>query len=119
MSTEFLMQSNLAANSYNDLMVDADTGESQLRFVGRPSKVTIAIEASAVGIVLDIQSGARTVVPRSTLDAGGTTGEFPNIREKAFSFFAAGGEKLRIGLLETTGGAAIDVMATLDVTPIA
>ena len=119
MATEFLMQSNLAANSFNDLMTDADEGESQLRFVTRPSRVTVAIEATAVGVVLEIQSGGRTVVPRSTLDAGGTTGVFPNIREKAFVFHAAGGEKLRFALTETAGAATTDVMAVVDVTPIA
>lgn len=119
MSTEFLLQSNLAANSFNDLMTDADTGESQLRFITRPSRVTVAIDATAVGIVMEIQSGGRTVVPRSTLDAGGTTGVFPNIREKAFSFMAAAGEKLRIGLTETAGTATTDVNCTIDVTPIA
>jgi len=119
MATEFLMQSNLAANSFNDLMTDADTGESQLRFITRPSRITVAIVASAVGVVLDIQAGGRTVVPRSTLEAGGTTGVFPNIQQKAFSFLAAGGEKLRIALTEIAGTATTDVMATVDVTPIA
>lgn len=119
MATEYLMLENLVANSFNDLMTDADTGESQLRFVTRPSRVTIAIEADAVGIVMEIQSGGRTVVPRSTLDAGGTVGVFPNIREKAFTFPAAAGEKLRIALTEEAGTATTDVMAMVDVTPLA
>lgn len=118
MATEFLMQQNLAANSFNDLMTDADTGESQLRFINRPSRITLAIVASAVGVVFEVQAGARTVVPRSTLEAGGTTGVFPNLSEKAFQFLAAAGEKLRIALTETAGVATTDVMATLDVSPL-
>ena len=116
---EYLMQSNLAANSTNDLMTDADTGEAQSRFVQRPARVTVAIEANAVGVELEIYSGARTVVPRSTLDAGGTTGVFPNINEKSFQFFAAAGEKLRFVLRETAGAATTDVMAAVSVQPIA
>lgn len=116
---EYLMQSNLAANSTNDLMTDADTGEAQSRFIGRPSKVTMAIVASAVGVELEIFSGPRVIVPRSTLEAGGTTGVYPNLNEKAFSFPAASGEKLRVILREVAGTATTDVMAAIDVTPIA
>lgn len=119
MATEFLMQTDLAANSFNDLMVDADTGESQLRFITRPSRVTMAIVASAVGVTLEISSGGRTVVPRSTLEAGGTTGTFPNLSDKAFSFMAAAGEKLRVAVSEIAGTATTDVMATIDVTAVA
>jgi hypothetical protein len=116
---EYLMQSDLAINSVNDLMTDADTGEAQARFVTRPSRVTVAIEADAVGVELEIFAGARTAVPRSTLDAGGTVGVFPNINEKAFSFFAASGEKLRFIMRETAGVATTDVMAAVSVDPIA
>ena len=115
---EYLMQSNLAANSTNDLMTDADTGEAQSRFVTRPSRVQVAIEASAVGVELEIYSGARTVVARSSLDAGGTTGVFPNINEKSFTFFAAAGEKLRFVLREIAAAATTDVMAAVSVQPI-
>ncbi len=118
MALEYLMQSNLAANSTNDLMTDADTGEAQTRFVTRASRVTMAIEASAVGIEVEVYAGIRNVVPRSTLDSGGTTGVFPNVNEKAFSFLAAAGEKLRLVLREIAGVATVDVMAVVDVTPL-
>lgn len=116
---EFLMDSNIAANAVDDLMLDADTGPTNTRFISRPSRVTLAIVANAVGIELTVFSGARTVVPRSTLDSSGTTGQFPNINEKAFSFLAAGGEIISVQLRETAGVATTDVMAALDVTPIA
>lgn len=115
---EFLQVSNVAANGVVDIFRDADTGEADARFIGRPSQVTIAIEASAVGMELELKSGGRTIVDRSTLDAGGTTGVFPNINEKAFTFMAAAGDKLIGRVRETAGTATTDVMASVSVDPI-
>lgn len=115
---EFLQVSNIAANAVVDLFRDADTGESDARFIGRASQVTVAIQANAVGIELELKAGGRTVVDRSTLDGGGTTGVFPNINEKAFTFFAAAGDKLVGRLRETAGVATTDVMAAVSVDPI-
>ena len=115
---EFLEIDNLAANAVQDMMVNALTGEAQNRFVGRPSKVTVAIVADAVGIELQIFAGARTIVPRSTLEAGGTLGVFPNLDQKAFAFLAAQGEILRLIIRETAGVATTDIMATVDVDPV-
>lgn len=116
---QYLMQSNLAANSINDLMTDADTGASNARFIKRPSRVTMAIQANAAGIELQVLAGEREVVGRSTLDLGGTTGEYPNINEKGFSFYAATGEILSVVLRETAGVATTDVMMAFDVQPVA
>jgi len=118
MATEFLLLSNLAANATVDLMTGADTGEADARFIQFASQVTVAIEASAVGIQLNITSGGRTIVERSTLGAGGTTGVFPNVNEQAFQFLAAAGDKLRMPVTEIAGVATTDVMATVDIEPI-
>lgn len=115
---EFLEVDNIAANAVRDLMVDAVTGEADSRFVTQPSIVTIAILANAVGIELQITAGERVIVARSNLDSSGTTGQFPNINEKAFQFAAAAGEKLRVSLRETAGVATTDVMASVDITPL-
>ena len=115
---EFLEIDNIPANAVRDLMVDALTGEAQSRFVERPSKITTALLADAVGVELQIFSGSRTIVPRSTLDAAGTLGQFPNLDQKAFSFLAAGGEILRFILREISGVATTDVMCTVDVEPL-
>lgn len=115
---EFLEVDNLAANAVQDLMVNAATGEAQSRFIERPSQVTLAIVADAVGIELQIFSGLRTIVSRSTLEAGGTVGVFPNLNEKAFSFLSAAGEILRVILRETAGVATTDIMGTVSVEPI-
>jgi len=119
MSTEYLMLSNIPALVVRDMMVNADTGEADSRFVGRPSQITYAIVANAVGIELEVRSGERTVVPRSTLEAGGTTGVYPNIQDKAVSFFAAAGEKLKFQIRETANVATTDIMLAVDVNPVA
>jgi len=116
---EFLQVSNIPANAVRDMMRDSDTGEADSRFIQRPSQVTIAIQANAVGIELEIKTGGRTEVERSTLDAGGTLGVFPNINEKAFQFFAAAGDKLIMRVRETAGAATTDIMASVDVTAVA
>lgn len=116
---EYLYKQNIAASTTYDLMTDADTGESQLRFVGRPSRVTLAIEASAVGCEIEIYSGARTIVARSTLSSGGTDGVFPNLNEKTIGWFAAAGEKQRIVIREVAAAGSQDIMAVMDVQPVA
>lgn len=116
---EYLMVSNIPANATRDLFRDADSGESDSRFVNRPSQVTIAIVASAVGIVWQLFSGDRVITQRSTLEAGGTTGVFPNMTEKAFQFVAMPGEKLRLMLTETAAVATTDVMAAVNTEPLA
>lgn len=118
MSIEFLEVDNIPANAVRDLMIDAVTGEADSRFIEEASEVTLAILANAVGIELSITSGKRVIVARSTLDASGTTGQFPNINEKAFSWLAAAGEKTRIQLRELTGVATTDVMGAISVEPL-
>ena len=116
---EFLEVDNIAANASVDLMVDALTGEAQSRFIDRPSRVTVAILADAVGVELQTFSGLRTIVGRSTLDSSGTLGQFPNLDQKAFSYLAAGGEIQRFILREIAGATTTDVMGTVDVEPLA
>lgn len=117
---EYLHYQNIAANAVIDMMRDAISGESQARFVTRPSKVTMAIIASAAASVeFEVFSGSRTVVARSAMDGGGTDGQFPNINEKAFSFLAAQGEKLSVPCRETAAAGTVDVMLVVSVEPIA
>jgi len=118
MSVEFLEIDNIAANTVVDLMINALTGESDARFIEEPSQVTLAILADAVGIEMTITSGKRVIVARSTLDASGTIGQFPNINEKAFSWQAAAGEITRIQLREIAAVATTDVMGSISVEPL-
>lgn len=115
---EYLLYQNIAANGTVDLMTDATTGEAQTRQVQRPSRCSLAIEADAVGLELEIYSGARSIVPRSTLSAGGTDSVFPNLNEKTITWFSAAGEKLRIICREIAGTATTDVMGVISVDPI-
>lgn len=108
---------NVAANATVDMMLDAATGASNVRFVKRPSRCVLAIDADAVGMEYRVMAGSRTVIDRSTLDAGGTDAVFPNLNEKAVTFFAAGGEIISIEVREIAGTATTDVMATLSVEP--
>ncbi len=114
--TQFLLLSNIAANATQDMMVNADTGESEARFITRPSVITMAIDASAVGVELEVFVGSLQVVPRSTLDAGGTTGVFPNLDQKAFRFRAPSGV-LRVIVREIAGTATTDIQMALSVEP--
>jgi len=116
--TLFLEVDNLGANATVDLMEGSLVGPVPARFITRPSRVTIAIVADAVGIELTILVGERTVVPRSTLSAGGTLGVFPNVNEIGFSFFAAAGEQLQILLREIAAAATTDIMASVDISPV-
>lgn len=117
---EYLHYQNVAANAVIDMMRDAISGESQARFVTRPSKVTMAIEASAAASAeFQVFSGSRTIVARSAVDGGGTDGVFPNINEKAFSFLAAAGEKISVPVRETAGAGTVDIMLTVSVEAIA
>ena len=117
---EYLHYQNVAANAVIDMMVNAISGESQARFVTRPSKVTMALEASAAASAeFQVFSGSRTIVARSACDGGGTDGVFPNIDQKAFSFLAAAGEKISVPVRETAGAGTVDIMLTVSVEPIA
>lgn len=116
---EFILLSNLGANAVADMMLDGDTGATNLRFLSRPSRITVAIEANAVGVEIQIRVGQRTVVGRSSLDAGGTTGVFPNLDQKAFTFFGAISEIIEVEVREIAAVATTDIMLTISVQPVA
>ena len=111
---ENILLSNLAANAIADMLVDADAGESDQRFVGRDGVMQYAIVANAVGIQLTIRSQHRTIAPRQVVEAGGTTGVFPNMTEKGVTADVFAGEKLVFEVRETAGVATTDIMLSLD-----
>ena len=118
MQTTFLMLQDIAQNGTADLMVNADTGESDARFIGQNSIVQMAIVADAIGIEVQVSLSGRVVVPRSTLPAGGTLGVFPNVADFAFEFPAAAGEILKVELREIAGTATTDIMGTISIAPL-
>lgn len=114
MAAENILLSNIPANARRDMLNDGDNGESDRRFVGATGIMTYAIVASAVGITLSIRSQWRTIAPLQTVEAGGTTGVFPNMDQKGISVPVYQGEKLVFEVRETTGVATTDIMLAID-----
>lgn len=119
MASTFLTITNQAANSVLDFMLNADQGAQNLRFVSRPSKVTYAIDATAITAEIEVFSGGRTVQERSSVDGSGTLGTVPNLQQKAQSFLAAAGDILQFRTRETGGVATTDLNCFVSVDPIA
>lgn len=114
MSAENILNSNIAALATEDMLVDGDQGESDRRFVSQDGVMTYAIVANAVGIVLAIRSQYRNIAPRQTVEAGGTTGVFPNMTEKGIQVPVFAGEKLVFEVRETANVATTDIMLSID-----
>lgn len=114
MAAENILLSNLGANARADMLVDGDVGESDRRFVQADGVATYAIVASAVGIQLTIRSQNRIISPRHNVEAGGTTGVFPNMTEKGVQVEVFQGEKLVFEVQETAGVATTDIMLSID-----
>ncbi len=118
MALQYIQLTDLAANATVDLLVNGNQGSTELRKVVRPSQITMAIVATAVGVELEVKAGLRTVVPRSQIPAGGTISVFPNLDQQAFSFFAASFEDVQVLVRETAGAATTDIMLTFSINPI-
>jgi len=114
MAAENILLSNLGANAVADLMVNGDAGESDRRFVTENGIMTYAVVANAVGIQLNIRSQFRTIAPRQIVEAGGTTGVFPNMDQKGRQVAVFAGEKLIFEVRETAGVATTDIMLSID-----
>lgn len=112
---EQILLTNLAALATADMLVDGDQGESDARWIQRDGMMTYAIHASAVGIVLSIRSQNRTIAPRQAVEAGATTGVFPNMTEKGVQVAVFAGEKIVFEVRETSNVATTDIMLSVDV----
>jgi len=89
---------------------DADTGESDFRFITDDGVLAFTMVASAVGIVWQLASQYRLITELSTLEAGGTTGVYASIADKGQEFPVYAGEKLRLTLRDTANVATTDIM---------
>jgi len=110
----FLLNSNIPANTLEDMMIDSDTGEVPERYITGPAVITYALEADAVGVTYQIIVGGKRYVDRSTVDAGGTLGVAPNLDSKATSFECDGGT-LQVLVAEEAGTATTDLMLTIEI----
>lgn len=111
--TAQLMVSNIPALGTRDLFRDADTGESDFRFIDVDGRLSLAIVANAVGIVWQLTSQHRNITELSTMEAGGTTGVYASFADKGVMYDVYAGEKLRLTLRDTANVATTDVMANL------
>ncbi len=105
-----LMVSNIPANAKRDVFRDADTGESDFRFINADGILAFTIVANAVGIVWSLSSQFRNITEESTLDSSGTTGQYASIADKGQEYEVFDGEKLRLTIRETAGVATTDIM---------
>lgn len=108
--TAQLMVSNIPANTKRDVFRDADTGESDFRFINTDALLQFTLVANAVGIVWALSSQYRNITEESTLDSAGTTGQFASIADKGQQYEVFQGEKLRLTVRDTAGVATTDVM---------
>ena len=119
MALSYLQITNITASSTQDMLLNAVQGASELRKIVRPSRVTMAIVATAADIELEVKAGLRTVVGRSQCPSGGTISVFPNLQDQAFSFFAASFEDIQVLVRENSAAGTTDIMLTFSVDPIA
>src|SRR5213083_560477 len=105
-----LMVSNIPALGTRDMFRDADTGESDFRFITDTGVLAFTIIANAVGIVWQLASQYRLITELSTLEAGGTTGVYASIADRGQEYEVFAGEKLRLTLRDTANVATTDVM---------
>jgi hypothetical protein len=119
MALEQLQISLIPANAVRDMFRDADSGEADARFVLRPSMVSLAIWGTGK-FEYNLYAGERTIIQRSTgsTDAS-AAGAFPKLNERAFVFPVAAMEKLRLTVRETGGVATTNIMAVVNIDPIA
>lgn len=93
---------SLAANA---LAVNPITGW-QYEYLPWPAQVILLQRATAVGVNQTIYSGSETIQERSPVQAGGTAGVTPSeLNTPATSWLAAAGDRLKVVLDNTTGGA--------------
>lgn len=75
------------------------------RFAPALVLVTIFVNATTAGVRLVLNSGTRSIQPRSQVQGGGTAGTLPNpLGTTAITFVAFPGEEIMPLLTETLGG---------------
>lgn len=114
MAAEQILLTNIPALATRDMLTDGDQGESDRRFIYQDGVMTYAIQASAVGMVYSIRSQHRTIVPRCAVEAGATTGVFPNMTEKGVQVVVFAGEKIVFEVRETSNVATTDLMLSIE-----
>lgn len=90
----------------------------QYEYLPWPAMVEILLNATAVGMVATVTSGADTLMEESPIQAGGTAGVTPSpLNCPALQDAAAAGDRLKIRARNTTGG-AVTVNGIINITPL-
>jgi|SRR6516164_6901455 hypothetical protein len=78
----------------------------QYEYLPWPASIILLVRTTAVGINMTMYSGSETIQERSPVQSGGTAGVTPTEFTTApLSFLAAAGDRLKLLLDNTTGGA--------------
>lgn len=90
----------------------------QYEYLPYPASVEIGLNATAIGVVATVTSGADTLMEEAPVQAGGVAGVIPSPLNTPFmQDDAAAGDRLKIRVRNTTGG-AINVNGVINVTPL-
>lgn len=88
---------------------------STFEFLGYDAQVQFAVIGSATGFVATVQSGADVLMEESPISTANRFGIFPD--DFPLSDVAAGGERLRVTLRNTSAG-ALTYFVTVRVDPL-
>lgn len=99
---QLVFSTSLAASALN---VNPISGW-QYEYLPWPGQVILLLRATATGVNATVYSGSETIQERSPVQGGGTAGTTPSeLNTPAVSWIAAGGDRLKVVLDNTTAGA--------------
>jgi hypothetical protein len=80
----------------------------QYEYVPRGGIIKLLMDAGAVGVVATVTAGSDTLMERSPVAAGGTTGVIPSSFDvDALTDEVMGGDRVKIVFENTSGGAVV------------
>jgi hypothetical protein len=90
----------------------------QYEYLPWPAAIILLIRATGTGVNSTVYSGSETIQERAPVQAGGTAGVTPSeLNTPAISWQAAGGDRLKI-LLDNTTAAAVTVDGLIIANPL-
>lgn len=77
----------------------------QYEYLPWPAQIILLTRSTATGVVMTVYSGSETIEEAGPVQAGGTAGVTPSeLNTPATSFLAAGGDRLKLKIDNTTAG---------------
>ena len=90
----------------------------QYEYLPFPALVEVGLNATAAGLVGTVSSGSDVLQEESPIQAGGTAGVIPSpLNTPYLSDYAAAGDRLKVNIRNTTGG-AVTYNGIVKVTPV-